>query len=272
MHYDIADPSSPTRGRTFAKLLGSGLTTSNLTNKAEISCFPSTLTDESDVALEGGHWHQSTNSLRLILCARNDPSCVPRPDNTVLFAIIHRKKLNALKLPMRYERYAMVWSSNPPFSMIGISQHPILFGDEIAPGWSTQENWDGSEGNKLVLQDAGNRTLPAAIKPQPLSGREEHVRAESNDPTTPWPGFTYTVSIAWAFRGEDPRASRRSSTSSGDEQAEGKVLHSMQTGYWDDEVILGIGVKDSGQAFGRVKASDLLECLRACPRKERGAT
>ena len=272
IHYDVADPSSPTRGRTFAKLLGSGLTTSNLTEKTEISCFPSTVADESDGALRGGEWHQSTNSLRLILCARDDPQCTPRPDNTVLFAIIHKKKLNSLKLPLRYERYAMVWSSSPPFSMIGISRHPILFGDEVASGWSTDENWDSSKGNVLGPQKSANETQPHDTKPKPVPVKEKHVRAEPDEPTTPWPGFTYTVSIAWAFRGEDPEHLHGRSEDSRDEQVHGKILHSMQTGFWDDEVILGIGVKDSGQAFARVKASDLLECLRACPEKARETT
>ena len=69
--------SEPKGGRTFAKLTGKGFTTQNFTHPAEQPCF-----------LEGhfrdslgnmGHWHQGSNSLRLILCtraqARNDPAC-----------------------------------------------------------------------------------------------------------------------------------------------------------------------------------------------------
>ena len=268
VHYDIADPSSLARGRTFAKLLGSGLTTSNLTDRTEISCFLSSSTDASDAAQDGGEWHQSSNSLRLILCARDDSSCIPGPDNTVLFAIVHRKKYNQLGLPIRYERHAMVWSSSPPFSMIGISQHPLLLADEMAPGWSPDQNWDGSKGNERSLRKLRNGTLPITAKPESLPENEKHRRDPADDSTPPWSGFTYTVSVAWAFRGPKPEADGKDSTATRDEQAEGKVLHSMQTGYWDDEIILGIGVKDVGQVFARVNASDLLQCLRACPRKD----
>ena len=39
----------------------------------------------------------------------------------------------------------------------------------------------------------------------------------------------------------------------------------MHVGYLDDEVVLGIGVDDKGQAFSRVLAGELVQCLRACP-------
>ena len=35
-------------------------------------------------------------------------------------------------------------------------------------------------------------------------------------------------------------------------------------GYLDDEVVLGIGIDDAGQGFVRVKAGDLLQCLKPC--------
>ena len=268
VHYDIADPFSLSRGRTFAKLLGSGLTTGNLTDRTEISCFLSSSNDANDAAQDGGEWHQSSNSLRLILCARDDPSCIPGPENTVLFAIVHRKKYNELGLPIRYERHAMVMSSSPPFNMIGISQHPLLLADEIAPGWSLDQNWDGSKGNEHSLRKLRNGTIPIVVEPDPLLENGSRSRNPAEDSTPPWPGFTYTVSVAWAFRGPNAAPDRKASTATGGENTEGKVLHSMQTGYWDEDLILGIGVRDVGQVFARVKASDLLECLRACPRRD----
>ena len=36
-------------------------------------------------------------------------------------------------------------------------------------------------------------------------------------------------------------------------------------GYLDDEIILSIGIDDKGQGFSRVKAQDLVTCMRACP-------
>ena len=176
---------------------------------------------------------------------------------------------NQLGLPLRYERYAMVWLSSPPFSMIGISQHPLLLADEIAPGWLIDQNWDGSKGNERSLRESWNRTLlilPEAGHLPPKN--RKRGQDNTNESTPPSQGFTYTVSVAWAFRKSSPEAGRKASTATGSEQAGGKILPSMQTGYWDDDLILGIGVKDVGQAFGRVKASDLLECLRACPKKD----
>ena len=43
------------------------------------------------------------------------------------------------------------------------------------------------------------------------------------------------------------------------------MLESLNVGYLDDKVILGIGMDDTEQAFARVKAETLLQCLRPCP-------
>ena len=165
VHYEMSQKT----GRTFAKLLGGGLTTTNLTDPLEISCLPETLENQTDVSLKDASWHQATNSLRLILCNRFDTECAAKAETTVFFAIIHRKHSNLLKLPLRYERYAMVWSATPPFSMLGISKYPIQLANETANGWTAEENWDD--------------------EPQAL-GDDKHM----------WPKtFTYTVSIAYAW-------------------------------------------------------------------------
>ena len=165
VHYEM----SPNTGRTFAKLLGGGLTTTNLTDPLEKSCLPDIIDDTSDISLKGASWHQATNSLRLILCSRLDMACKAKAENTVFFAIIHSKHSNLLKLPLRYERYAMVWSATPPFNMLGISKYPIQMSNETASGWTAEENWDD----------------------QPQSLREnKEMWAKA---------FTYTVSIAYAW-------------------------------------------------------------------------
>ncbi|KAH0538204.1 hypothetical protein FGG08_005173 [Glutinoglossum americanum] len=209
IHYEI----SPRGGRTMAKVLGGGLTTTNLTDPFEIPCLFEK--DEDSPNETGGRWHQATNSLRLILCERKEKSCVPNTENTVFFAAVHRKLPNSLKLPLRYERYFVLWSAAPPFSMLGVSQHPLLMSNETATGFSPQENWDDDE----ALE--GNRGN--------------------------WASFTYTVGIAYAWgRKLDNPASKN-------------------TGYLDDEVVLGIGIDDKGQGVAVVTAMDLLQCLRACP-------
>ena len=226
IHYDLSSPYGGPRGRTFAKVLGNGLTTTNLTDLLELPCLWDIDADGPDAAKKNGTWHQATNSLRLILCSRSDKTCKPSADNTVFFAIVHRKHPNFLKLPLRYERYFIVWSAVPPFSMLGISQHPVLMANETASGWSAAQNWHGDQ---VRHKRMANSSLPQ---------QEEKGY---------WAYFTYTVSIAyaWGRKGDD--------------------VTGKNVGYLDDEVILGIGIDDAGQGFARVKAGDLLQCLRACP-------
>ncbi|KAI9823416.1 MAG: hypothetical protein M1832_002426 [Thelocarpon impressellum] len=164
LHYEI----SPHGGRSFAKLLGAGLTTSNLTDPLEKPCLLDVSEDEPDQTRRGGSWHQATNSLQLVLCRRSDRDCEPNADNTVFFAVVHRKHPNALKLPLRYERYFIVWSAVPPFSMLGVSQHPVLMANETASGWSAAQNW---------------------------ADDEEALREKRGF----WAYFTYTVSIGYAW-------------------------------------------------------------------------
>lgn len=172
LHYDI----SPQHGRTFAKLLGGGLTTTNLTDPREHACLTHVPPSHSGptTQLGEGTWHQASNSLRLILCDRADAGaarCQPgatTADNTVFFAVIHRKQSNPLGLPMRYERYLILWSAAPPFHLLAVSQHPLLLANETASGWPARENWDDNDDNDHP--------------PPPL-----------------WAYFTYTVSIAYAW-------------------------------------------------------------------------
>ncbi|KAI9697409.1 MAG: hypothetical protein M1836_004687 [Candelina mexicana] len=219
LHYEI----SPRGGRSFAKLLGGGLTTTNLTDPLETPCLKEISSDEPDPVKKNGTWHQATNSLRLVLCERSDANCKPNKDNTVFFAVVHRKHLDTIfRLPLRYERYFIVWSAYAPFSMLGVSQHPILMANETASGWSPAENWDDDAENIELLKQ----------------GREGKGY---------WAHFTYTVSIAyaWGREGDEPMW--------------------KNTGFLDDEVVLGVGVDDAGQGFARVRAGELVQCLRACP-------
>ena len=241
IHYDLPDPRRGPRGRTFAKVLGNGLTTTNLTDPLEDPCLKElTEVEEPDEMKRGGTWHQATNSLRLILCNRADPSCKASDDNTVFFALVHRKFPNWLKLPLRYERFFIVWQAIPPFALIGISQHPILLANESASGWSASQNWDHDPMNAATVTSTRKTNVNAT---EPYAGRDF------------WAYFTYTVSMAYAWA----RPARKGQRGSGDEAMD------MHVGYLDDEIILGIGVDDEGQAFSRVIAGDLVGCLRACP-------
>ncbi|KAL8902818.1 MAG: hypothetical protein Q9207_004366 [Kuettlingeria erythrocarpa] len=239
IHYDLSHPKNTSaRGRTFAKLLGNGFTTANLTDPLELPCLLDTDATETDEAKKGGTWHQATNSLSLILCERKDPHCRPSPDNTVFFAVIHRKFPNYLDLPLRYERHFMVWSASPPFSMLGISQHPILMANETASGWTESQNWDDDPTNAAAVAHARMHNSTS----EPYGGKEY------------WAYFTYTVSIAYAW------------ARTGMEEAGEKNV-----GFLDDEVVLGIGIDDKGQGFARARAKDLVQCLRACPGRGLGS-
>ena len=241
IHYDLPPIKGAKRGRTFAKLLGNGLTTTNLTDLLEIPCLQDlTEQEEPDENKRGGHWHQATNALRLILCNRSDPACKATPEKTVFFALIHRKFHNALKLPLRYERFFMVWSATPPFGLLGISRFPIQMANETALGWSESQNWDDDPTNAAIV--AATRKHSPMNSTEPYGGKHY------------WADFTYTVSMSYAW-GRDPRG----------KDAKGDESEDMHVGYLDDEIVLGIGVNDAGQAFSRVMAADLVGCLRACP-------
>ncbi len=238
IHYDLSSARGGPRGRTFAKLLGNGLTTTNLTDQLEQPCLDELANPNDPDHDKRDSWHQATNSLRLVLCNRSDISCKAHPENTVFFAIIHRKFPNWLKLPLRYERFFMVWQATPPFSILGISQHPILMANETASGFSESENWSDDPTNAAIAA-ATKKNNPNAT--EPFGGKGF------------WAYFTYTVSMSYAW-GRTPRRGQ-----AGDE------AHDMHVGYLDDEVLLAIGVDDRAQALSRVKAADLVQCLQVCP-------
>lgn len=212
--------------RTIAKLIGSGYTTPNLTAPNEAPCLTSA--DLLDNTGRPGHWHQGSNSLQVILCSRHDLACLSNHSKDQLvsdgkvahFAVLHRKFSNEMDLPMRYERYFMVWEARPPFRMVGISRHPILFSGEKANPWTELDN-----------------------------GINDGVKAKRR--TNAY--FTYTPSIAWAWR-RDAMV---------DDAGRASMLYGV--GYLDDEVVVGIGMDDTAQGVVRVKADELLSCLRLCP-------
>lgn len=160
--------------RTFAQLVGGGLTTPNMTDPSEEPC----LHDPTPEELANGHymadasWHQATPSLKLILCERSDQTCVRGNPEMVFFAAIQRKHINGYGLPVRYERYFVVWSVTAPFNMLAVSQHPILFANETNRGWTTEEIWDDSP---------------------------EDLATGSGE----WGRFTYTTTIAYAWGREE---------------------------------------------------------------------
>ena len=261
IHYDLPSTKGGPRGRTFAKLLGNGLTTPNLTDPLESPCLQELGEKEPDKAKRGGRWHQATNSLRVVLCNRSDIDCGPMPTNQVFLSLVHRKFANYLKLPLRYERYFIVWEARPPFHMLGVSKYPILMANETASGWTAKQNWDDwplPSLARVAKDDERNSTAtkrkreiePGFIEAHNSSAPvapDTHSNATSLIGKDFWAYFTYTVSISWAWSGEKVEAETKN------------------VGYLDDEILLSIGIDDKGQGFSRVKAEDLVSCMRACP-------
>ncbi|OWP01200.1 hypothetical protein B2J93_5480 [Marssonina coronariae] len=156
--------------RTFAQLVGGGLTTQNLTDPFEEPCLadPSDAEVGTDVFTKGSTWHQATPSLKLTLCPRMNTSCHFDDPARVFFAAIQRKHSNGYGLPLRYERYFVVWSATWPFNMLAVSQHPILLANETNRGWKPAQIWDDVPQAKDEGKDA-------------------------------WGDFTYTTTIAYAW-------------------------------------------------------------------------
>ena len=260
IHYDLSQER-----RTFAKLLnGDGHTTPNITDKFELSCLAS--------AGEGSEWHQASNSIKLVLCPRVDAevgNCSHR--SVVQVALIHRKYSNIWDLPMRYERYFIIFDAEPPFLMLAISQCPQLFRNETASGWTGNENW-AEETQKELAQEIGTmREARGGWNETPTPWRNASAPPQLSEdawlqkdrvygqPKNNWAYFTYTPSIAWAWRPSPMTAQ------------EEDPLELLQVGYLDDDIILGVGLDDGAQAFAVAKAETLLQCMRACPGRREGA-
>ncbi|EXJ62631.1 hypothetical protein A1O7_03069 [Cladophialophora yegresii CBS 114405] len=269
-------------GRTFSKLIGNGFTTPNLTHPHEQPCFSAQEGDFKDSFGSIGHWHQGSNSLRLILCtraqARTDPACrdddYTDDDNTggqtigavaggrsIHFAIIHRKFSNELDLPLRYERYVVLWEGREPFQILGVSRFPVLMRDEGAKPWTKEENWPVS-GDEEVKRK-WNTTMKMSYKEggSRLMRRGGHEREIGQDDGFDRSSayFTYTPSLAWTWRPHSAAANQE------DDIDDVDYMSQLGTGYLGDEVLVGIGLDDVNQAFARVKVDSLLNCLRLCP-------
>lgn len=109
--------------------------------------------------------------------------------------------------------------------------------NETASGWPESQVWDDDPHNAEIVaanKKAGSWTM------EPYGGKGY------------WAYFTYTVSIAYAW-----------------DRSREDTMESKNVGYMDDEVVLSIGIDDKGQGFSKVKAGDLIQCLHACPGRER---
>ncbi|KAJ9635310.1 hypothetical protein H2204_005871 [Knufia peltigerae] len=248
------------QGRTFAKLIGHGLTSTNLTHVDEMPCFGPE--DIIDGLGNRGHWHQGSNSLRLILCTRAqarrgecEQDATVEDGRSVHFAIVHRKFTNDMKLPMRYERYVVVWESRAPFQMLAVSKWPLLMSNERAHPWTVEQNWPSmksgwnASGSFMWMNE---KRTHAGRNSDSTSTRAQEFENSAY--------FMYTPSLAWAWRPHSVLVGEEL-----EEDGDIETMSELGTGYLGDDVLMGIGLDDVNQAFARINVDDLLRCMRICP-------
>lgn len=259
--------SSNSPGRTVSQLISHGFSTQNLTSPLEPPCFDlASDLHVHDSFNNTGHWHQGSNSLRVVLCSRaqfRSRTCIPDPSDPVLadasklswrhyeeflkregailhFSIIHRKFTNDWDLPMRYERYVLAWEARRPFRIVAVSEHPLVFGTERARPWSIEED---------VAWHSTNDTGWGSTE----GDGQKQERREKIEESTAY--FTYTPSIAWSWRPKDEDGAAHRDRGHED----------LGTGYLGEEVIAGVGMDDIAQGYVQVRVDELLECMRLCP-------
>ena len=296
-----------TGGRSLSRLLSHGITTPNITSPAEQTCFPTnTLFDQTG---KMGHWHQSTNALKLILCIRQDakdgkcgkPEDWPTSGREVHFSIMHRKFSNEWKLPMRYERWVVVWEGRKPYRVLGVSKHPFLFKGEKATGLGKTRA--GVHDRLDSERSVRNKTFPEMAAPVEENGSMPNVsnwttpyesfsgmkhlfrrQIDTSPTSTPQPEFhslhtsdpqsadsslepaayfTYYPSLSWVWQ---PTADHFSSIVQEGEEDVDELEHRGR-GFLDDGVLVGIGLDDKEQKFVRVPVKELVGCLRLCEDK-----
>lgn len=255
-------PSSYTlsHGRHLSRLISHGYTTPNLTHPYELPClFPA---DALDPLGREGHWHQSTPALRLRLCWRSNAMRNAQDKGAgeeetgkegssgkvcegeealegeeVFFAVVHRKFSDGtLGMPLRYERFVVVWEGVWPWRVVGVGKGAVVFGEEVMRGFD--------EGSEDTLEEGG------AKEAKGLKRDREFMHKV---------GFTYTTSIAWAWRPVRVE----------EESEDAEHLAGLGTGYLGDEIIMGIGLDDVAQMVLKIKVEELLSCLRLCPAVEK---
>ncbi|KAF4972310.1 hypothetical protein FSARC_1089 [Fusarium sarcochroum] len=82
--------------------------------------------------------HQATNSLKITMCRRDEPSCVPDESNTFIMVIFqHKSYFNYHSV---YEPYVMMFKQQAPFEIHAISRKPIwIHGRKQYPDKSTSD-------------------------------------------------------------------------------------------------------------------------------------
>lgn len=254
--------------RTFAKLIGNGYVTQNLTSELEAPClgFPHPVSSGPEVeenpknGFKKDGWHQATNSLRLVLCDREDRKCRANEGMEVFIAVVQKKRHNRLGLVSRYERVVVMWEGKPPFRMVAIGKARIIFEGD---GWgSISTKGAGATAINNVTMSALSHaivpltnvaTLPAPM-PTQQTGPELRLQKRRGRQH-----FTFMVSIAFDHSQKRKEKDVKRGPGVAAEPEE------MYMGYLDDYLIAGMGIGDEGMGVVRMGVRELVAGLAVCP-------
>ncbi|KAH6724764.1 hypothetical protein DL95DRAFT_379991 [Leptodontidium sp. 2 PMI_412] len=126
-HYDIHPK------RVFAKVEYDGTVGPDLAPLAEpldSKCMAARMPKLENTKQE--NLHQATNSLSITMCKRADPNCKAEESNTFVFILFQYKSY--FEYHGQYEPYVMIFSQQPPFQILGISNKPIWIYGRGGPG------------------------------------------------------------------------------------------------------------------------------------------
>ncbi|KAL2135956.1 hypothetical protein VTI74DRAFT_6184 [Chaetomium olivicolor] len=68
-------------------------------------------------------FHQATNSLRVTMCNRTDPTCTPDDSNTFIMTVIQHKTF--YNYHAEYEPYVVLFHQRAPYELYAISKQPL---------------------------------------------------------------------------------------------------------------------------------------------------
>lgn len=114
--------------RVLTTLFANGSVSGNLSPKEDQTCLSSLLPNLSlythtTPGIKVNAIHQSTNSLLVTLCSRNDPECVPSASNTVIMAIFQHKEY--YESHALYHPYALLFNATSPFDVRAVSRRAL---------------------------------------------------------------------------------------------------------------------------------------------------
>lgn len=146
VHHDIV----PTR--TFTKLYANGSVGPDLAPLAtgDVECMEAYMPVVKKLTNMTMEWnHQSTNSLAITLCNRDDKTCQEQGNNTYLFIIFQHKSFYGHGV---YEPYLMLFEQDAPFAVHAISSQPFWIPGRgrAGDGWA-KNTWKPDDQSQMIF-------------------------------------------------------------------------------------------------------------------------